>query len=65
MEIVENEDDLRSYMRTAVKASPDHPVLVDSYIVGQNVKVDAISDEPNVLIPGIMEHSSNVLVSLR
>ena len=35
MEIVENEEDLRSYMRTAVKASPDHPVLVDSYIVGQ------------------------------
>ena len=56
MEIVENEDDLRSYMRTAVKASPDHPVLVDSYIVGQECEVDAISDGQNVLIPGIMEH---------
>ena len=56
MEIVENEDDLRSYMRTAVKASPDHPVLVDSYIVGQECEVDAISDGENVLIPGIMEH---------
>ena len=44
MEIVENEEDLRSYMRTAVKASPDHPVLVDSYIVGQECEVDAISD---------------------
>lgn len=56
MEIVENEDDLRSYMRTAVKASPDHPVLVDSYIVGRECEVDAISDGQRVLIPGIMEH---------
>ena len=56
MEIVENEADLRSYMRTAVKASPDHPVLVDSYIVGDECEVDAISDGCQVLIPGIMEH---------
>ena len=56
MEIVENEADLRSYMRTAVKASPDHPVLVDSYIVGKECEVDAISDGHQVLIPGIMEH---------
>ena len=56
MEIVENEADLRSYMRTAVKASPEHPVLVDSYIVGRECEVDAISDGKDVLIPGIMEH---------
>lgn len=56
MEIVENENDLRSYMRTAVKASPEHPVLVDSYIVGRECEVDAISDGKDVLIPGIMEH---------
>ncbi len=56
MEIVENEEDLRAYMRTAVKASPDHPVLVDSYIVGKECEVDAISDGKDVLIPGIMEH---------
>lgn len=56
MEIVENEEDLRSYMRTAVKASPEHPVLVDSYIVGRECEVDAISDGKSVLIPGIMEH---------
>ncbi len=55
MEIVENEEDLRSYMRTAVKASPEHPVLVDSYIVGRECEVDAISDGKDVLIPGIME----------
>ncbi|CAM2968139.1 carbamoyl-phosphate synthase large subunit [Streptococcus acidominimus] len=56
MEIVENEEDLRSYMCTAVKASPEHPVLVDSYIVGRECEVDAISDGNQVLIPGIMEH---------
>ncbi|MGT2910946.1 carbamoyl-phosphate synthase large subunit [Streptococcus cameli] len=56
MEIVENEEDLRSYMRTAVKASPEHPVLVDSYLVGRECEVDAISDGKDVLIPGIMEH---------
>ncbi|MGV3061837.1 carbamoyl-phosphate synthase large subunit, partial [Streptococcus hyovaginalis] len=56
MEIVENEEDLRSYMRTAVKASPEHPVLVDSYIVGRECEVDAISDGNPVLIPGIMKH---------
>ena len=56
MEIVANEADLRSYMRTAVKASPDHPVLVDSYLVGQECEVDAICDGETVLIPGIMEH---------
>ena len=53
MEIVENEDDLRSYMRTAVKASPDHPVLVDSYIVGQECEVDAIQTD-KMSHPGIM-----------
>lgn len=56
MEIVENEADLQHYMRTAVKASPEHPVLVDSYIIGQECEVDAISDGKDVLIPGIMEH---------
>ena len=41
---------------SSVKASPDHPVLVDSYIVGRECEVDAISDGKDVLIPGIMEH---------
>ena len=56
MEIVDNEADLRNYMQTAVKASPDHPVLVDSYLLGRECEVDAICDGENVLIPGIMEH---------
>lgn len=56
MEIVENKEDLESYMVEAVKASPEHPVLVDSYLVGAECEVDAISDGTDVLIPGIMEH---------
>ena len=56
MEIVSNQTDLENYMRTAVKASPDHPVLVDRYLVGKECEVDAICDGETVLIPGIMEH---------
>jgi len=39
-----------------VKVNPEHPVLVDRYLVGKEIEVDAISDGQNVLIPGIMEH---------
>jgi carbamoyl-phosphate synthase large subunit len=56
MEIVENQTDLEDYMRHAVKASPEHPVLVDSYLLGRECEVDAICDGETVLIPGIMEH---------
>ncbi|MDR0200074.1 MAG: carbamoyl-phosphate synthase large subunit [Streptococcaceae bacterium] len=56
MEIVSNEHDLRDYMNRAVKASPEHPVLVDSYLMGQECEVDAICDGKDVLLPGIMEH---------
>ncbi|QDY44557.1 carbamoyl-phosphate synthase large subunit [Planococcus glaciei] len=56
MEIVYNEKDLRHYMEHAVEASPEHPVLVDRYLTGIEIEVDAISDGENVLIPGIMEH---------
>ncbi|SQB56432.1 carbamoyl phosphate synthase large subunit [Streptococcus dysgalactiae] len=42
MEIVENAEDLQRYMKTTVKASPEHPVLIDSYIVGKECEVDAI-----------------------
>lgn len=57
MEIVHNDDDLRIYMATAVQEiSHDAPILVDKYIVGKEVEIDAICDGENVLIPGIMEH---------
>ncbi len=56
MEIVYNKDELINYMERAVKASPEHPVLVDRYMQGTEVEVDAIADGVDVLIPGIMEH---------
>lgn len=56
MEIVYNEAELTDYMGRAVKASPEHPVLVDRYMQGTEVEVDAISDGVDVFIPGIMEH---------
>ena len=56
MEIVYNDEELKHYMSSAVKASHEHPVLVDHYLQGTEVEVDAICDGENVLIPGIMEH---------
>jgi carbamoyl-phosphate synthase large subunit len=56
MEIVFNQTELESYMTWAVKASPDHPILVDKYLMGLEVEVDAICDGETILIPGIMEH---------
>ncbi|MDL2281286.1 carbamoyl-phosphate synthase large subunit, partial [Selenomonadales bacterium OttesenSCG-928-I06] len=56
MEIVYNEKELSRYLKQAFKLFPDHPVLVDHYLQGVEVEVDAISDGKNVLIPGIMEH---------
>ncbi|MEL0538288.1 carbamoyl-phosphate synthase large subunit [Staphylococcus debuckii] len=56
MEIVYNDAELENYMREAVKASPEHPVLVDRYLTGKEIEVDAISDGETVIIPGIMEH---------
>ena len=56
MEIVKKPADLDYYMHNAVKVSHDHPVLIDSYLVGKECEVDAICDGKTVLIPGIMEH---------
>ncbi|OSP21667.1 carbamoyl-phosphate synthase large subunit [Staphylococcus agnetis] len=56
MEIVYNDAELENYMNEAVKASPEHPVLVDRYLTGKEIEVDAICDGETVIIPGIMEH---------
>ena len=56
MEIVYNDQELAEYMNSAVQVSPRHPVLVDKYLLGKELEVDAISDGKHVLIPGIMEH---------
>ncbi|MDQ0206420.1 carbamoyl-phosphate synthase large subunit [Alkalicoccobacillus murimartini] len=56
MEIVYKEAELLNYMANAVKVNPKHPVLIDRYLTGKELEVDAISDGENVFIPGIMEH---------
>ncbi len=57
MEIVYDEASIYDYMKRAVKASPEHPILVDKYLEDAiEIDVDAISDGNNVVIGGIMEH---------
>jgi len=56
MEIVYNRQDLESYLKFAYNYPQEHPVLIDRYLTGKEVEVDAISDGTRVLIPGIMEH---------
>ena len=55
MQIVANEERLRHYLKTAVEIDEDKPVLVDKYIIGKEVEVDAICDGRDVFVPGIME----------
>ena len=55
MQIVAKEEELRNYLKTAVEIDVDKPVLVDKYIRGKEVEVDAICDGERVFIPGIME----------
>ena len=55
MQIVADGDQLCRYLRTAVEIDEDKPVLVDKYIVGKELEVDAICDGRDVFVPGIME----------
>jgi carbamoyl-phosphate synthase large subunit len=56
MRIVSHEEALRGYLKTAVALDEDKPVLVDKYIMGKEVEVDAVCDGVDVFIPGIMQH---------
>ena len=56
MQIVASEESLRHYLQTAVEINTEQPVLVDKYIMGRELEVDAICDGEDVFIPGIMEH---------
>lgn len=56
MEVVYGADQLHRYIRNQASLTPEHPILVDKYLVGKEVEVDAICDGETVLIPGIMEH---------
>ncbi len=55
MQIVADEEQLRHYLKTAVEIDEDKPVLVDKYIQGKEVEVDAVCDGVDVFVPGIME----------
>ena len=56
MEIVNNDAELSQYLNAAISAGLDRPILVDKYLLGKEIDVDAVSDGESVLIPGIMEH---------
>lgn len=56
MQIVANEQGLRKYLKSAVEVNVDQPVLVDKYIIGKELEVDAVCDGESVFVPGIMEH---------
>ncbi|MDK2789214.1 MAG: carbamoyl-phosphate synthase large subunit, partial [Epulopiscium sp.] len=56
MQVVYSETELREYVKEATSLSTEHPILIDQYIEGKEVEVDAISDREDILIPGIMEH---------
>ncbi len=55
MEIVANEESIRHYLKNAVDVDIDKPVLVDKYLLGKEVEVDAVCDGEQVFVPGIME----------
>ena len=56
MEIIDNDAEIERYMKEALKENGENPILIDRYLTGKEVEVDAISDGENVYIPGIMEH---------
>ena len=56
MQVVYSDIELKRYLKEAVSLSTEHPVLIDQYIQGKEIEVDAIADGEDILIPGIMEH---------
>ena len=56
MEIVYNDADIEEYMEIINREEQEHPILIDKYMMGKELEVDAICDGENILIPGIMEH---------
>src|SRR5207237_5568255 len=56
MEIVHNATDLIRYVNAATELSSRHPILIDKYLEGKELEVDAVCDGEQVLVPGVMEH---------
>ncbi len=56
MQIAINDDDIDEYIGVINRIAQEHPILVDKYLVGKEIEVDAVCDGEDILIPGIMEH---------
>ena len=56
MQIATNDNDIDSFMEIINRIAQEHPILVDKYILGKEIEVDAVCDGKDILIPGIMEH---------
>ncbi|MCD7766160.1 MAG: carbamoyl-phosphate synthase large subunit, partial [Lachnospiraceae bacterium] len=56
MQIAINDEDVEQYIGVINRIAQEHPILVDKYLVGKEIEVDAVCDGEDVLIPGIMEH---------
>ncbi|MCM1273221.1 MAG: carbamoyl-phosphate synthase large subunit [Clostridium sp.] len=56
MQIAINDEDIEQYIGIINKIAQEHPILVDKYLVGKEIEVDAVCDGEDILIPGIMEH---------
>ena len=56
MQIAINDDDIRRFMEVINRTTQEHPILIDKYLTGREVEVDAVCDGEEILIPGIMEH---------
>ena len=56
MQIATNDDEIEEFMEIINRIAQDHPILVDKYLMGKEIEVDAICDGEDILIPGIMEH---------
>ena len=56
MQIAVSDEDVVEFMNIINRIKQDHPILVDKYLMGKEIEVDAVCDGENILIPGIMEH---------
>ena len=56
MEIAFSDQDIREFMKIINRSKQEHPILVDKYLMGKELEVDAVCDGEDILIPGIMEH---------
>ncbi len=56
MQIAINDEDIDEFIGIINRIAQDHPILVDKYLQGKEIEVDAVCDGDDILIPGIMEH---------